>query len=296
VDIQTLAAQAKSFFSDQASEDQGLLQPVPGMLLLRHRSPTPMKPSLYEPVMCLILQGRKETIAGDQVVHLTAGESMVVSHDTPVLSRITRADPREPYLAVIVTLDMSILRGLYEEVGDVVPEDIRTRSLAVHSTDPGLLSALARYLALAADPVEARVLLPLVKKELHFRLLMAPHGGMLRRLLRHDSHASHVARAIAHLRANFRTPFAIPDLASSVGMSSSSLHKHFKQVTSTTPLQYLKDLRLLEARRLLGEGEWSVSTVAFEVGYESPNQFSREYSRKFGVSPRVDRRAAATTT
>ena len=126
------------------------------------------------------------------------------------------------------------------------------------------------------------------RREIHYRLLVAPFGGMLRRLIRHDSNASAIARAIGHIRGDIRSPIAIPDLARRVGMSASSFHKHFKTITSTTPLQYQKELRLLEARRLLKTGGASVTTVAYEVGYESPSQFSREYARKFGVPPSHD--------
>jgi AraC-like DNA-binding protein len=131
-------------------------------------------------------------------------------------------------------------------------------------------------------------MMPLIRKELHFRLLLAPHGAMLRQLVSHDSHASCIARAIERIRESFRAPLAVPELAQAAGMSPSSFHKHFKTITETTPLQYQKDLRLLEARRLLQEGHHSVSETAFEVGYESPTQFSREYARKFGASPRND--------
>jgi AraC-like DNA-binding protein len=264
------------------------------MVLLRHQKPTSWTATLYDPVICLILQGQKETAVRDRSIVLSAGEALVVSHDLPVSARITQAEPGRPYLAMIVTLDTSLLRRLYDEVGAVPFEDTDLHALAAHRADPDLVEALSRYLALASNPVEARVLLPLIRKEVHFRLLMAPNGGMLRQLLRHGSHASQVARAIAHLRENFRGPVSIPELASHVGMSPSSLYKHFKAVTSTTPLQYLKDLRLLEARRLLSERGHTVSSAAYEVGYESPNQFSREFSRKFGVSPRMDRVAAST--
>lgn len=283
-----LAARALTYLQG-TSCDPALVEPVEGMVLLRHHEPTSWTATVYDPVICLILQGRKETAARDRSVVLSAGDALVVSHDLPVVARITQAEPGRPYLAMIVTLDTTLLRRLYDEVGAVPFADTELHALAAHRADPDLVEALSRYLALASSPVEARVLLPLIRQEVHFRLLMAPNGGMLRQLLRHGSHASQVARAIAHLRENFRGPLSIPELARRVGMSQSSLHKHFKAVTSTTPLQYMKELRLLEARRLLSEGEHTVSSAAYEVGYESPNQFSREYSRKFGVSPRMDR-------
>ena len=284
----TLAARAMTFLQGTSS-DPALVEPVEGMVLLRHREPTSWTATVYDPVVCLILQGRKETAVRDRSIALSAGEALVVSHDLPVVARITEAERARPYLAMIVSLDTAVLRGLYDEVGAVPFAGTDLHALAAHRADPELVEALSRYLALASNPVEARVLLPLIRKEVHFRLLMAPNGGMLRQLLRHGSHASQVGRAIRHLRENFRGPVSIPELASRVGMSPASLHKHFKTVTSTTPLQYLKALRLVEARRLLSEGEHTVSSAAYEVGYESPNQFSREYSRKFGVSPRKDR-------
>ena len=142
-------------------------------------------------------------------------------------------------------------------------------------------------------PAEAKVLGPLILKEMHFRLLTAPHGGMLRNLIQRNSHASRITRAIAYIRQDFANPLAVADLADDAGMSASSFHQHFKSITAMTPLQYQKDLRLMEARRLLMSGQFSVSTTAYEVGYESPTQFSREYSRKFGVSPRRDRQQGA---
>lgn len=159
------------------------------------------------------------------------------------------------------------------------------RALEVHRADSQLLDAMGRYLALAESELDARVLGPLLVKEIHYRLLVAPFGQMLRRLLRRDSHASSIARAIATLRRDFRSPMVVEELARAVGMSVSSFHKHFKEVTASSPLQYQKGLRLLEARRLLIAGTASVTTAAFEVGYESPTQFSREYARKFGRPP-----------
>jgi transcriptional regulator GlxA family with amidase domain len=147
---------------------------------------------------------------------------------------------------------------------------------------------LRRYLALADSPSDAKVLAPLVSKEIHYRLLVAPFGGMLRRLIRHDSKESAISRAIGYIRDDVRSAIVIPELARRVWMSASSFHEHFKTITRTTPLQYQKELRLLEARRLLKTGGASVTTAAFDVGYESASQFSREYARKFGVPPSQD--------
>ncbi|MCH9685455.1 MAG: AraC family transcriptional regulator [Deltaproteobacteria bacterium] len=286
--VHELAALATTIIDREPGRGERALQPLPGLLLLRVGQPTPLVAALYEPVVCLILQGRKETMLGDQTVGFGPGESLVVSHDVPVVSRVTQASPASPYLALIFTLDLAVLRGLYEEVGEARVQGAEPRSLHVAQTDPRLLDSLARYLAVTSDPVEAKVMVPMLQREIHFRLLMAPHGAMLRKLLRHDSHASGIARAIARIRRDFKGSISVPELARETGMSPSSFHKHFKTITSTTPLQYQKELRLLEARRLLSTEGQSVSRVAFEVGYESPNQFSREYTRKFGGPPRRD--------
>jgi AraC-like DNA-binding protein len=256
-------------------------RPMQGLLLLRQDSPSSFEASLYEPVLCLILQGRKQVSIGGQTLSFGPGECLLVSHDLPVSSRITKA----PYLALILEVDVTTIRKLHDEVADSVLEGERARAAETHRADPELLDALGRYLALADSPADAKVLGSLISKEIHYRLLVAPFGGMLRRLIRHDSNASGIARAIGVLRGDVRSSIAIPDLARRVGMSASSFHKHFKTITSTTPLQYQKELRLLEARRLLKSGGASVTTVAFDVGYESPSQFSREYARKFGVPP-----------
>jgi AraC-like DNA-binding protein len=259
-----------------------------GLVLLRQDTPSAFEASLYEPVLCLILQGRKQVSIGDRTLSFGTGECLLVSHDLPVCSRITTA----PYVALVFTVDAAAIRKLHDEVAESVLDSARARAAVTHRADPELLDALRRYLALAASPADARVLGPLISKEIHYRLLVAPFGGMLRCLIRHDSNASAIARAIDHIRRDVRSPIAILELARRVGMSASSFHKHFRRITSTTPRQYQKELRLLEARRLLKMGGLSVTTVAGEVGYESPSQFSREYVRRFRVSPSHDRTEA----
>jgi len=255
-----------------------------GLRVLRHPVRTTFEASIYEPVVCLILQGRKQTTFGEHTFRAGAGECLLVSHDLPVLSRVIEA----PYLALLLDVDLDTLRSLYGEVGEAALDATSARALEVTRADLRLLDAIGRYLALAQAPTDARVLGPMLVKELHYRLLTAPFGGMLRSLIRHDSHAGSIARAISLLRRDFRAPMQVAALAREVGMSVSSFHKHFKEVTASSPLQYQKDLRLLEARRLLAAGAASVTSAAYEVGYESPNQFSREYTRKFGRSPSKD--------
>lgn len=288
MNVEQLAALALGWLA-RGDNERSNARPLSDVLVLQSASPTPLAATLYEPVACLILQGAKDVLLGEATFRLRRGDVLVVSHDVPVNSRITTARPGEPYLAVILALDTHLLRSLYDEVGraarDARAEDDGAPALAATAADPQLIDAVARYLALAEDDVAAMALAAAVRREIHFRLLMAPNGSMLRSLLRHDSHASLVATAISHIREGYRETIAVPELARAVGMSPSALHKHFRAVTSTTPLQFQKDLRLLEARRLLMAGQHTVSDVAYEVGYESPSQFSREYTRKYGAPP-----------
>ena len=241
---------------------------------------------VYNPVICLILQGRKEMNVGQQFVELREGDVLLVSHDLPVASKITQASTERPYQALIFSLDLSILRSLYEQVGEAASHKDHATSLSASKADPAWTEPMVRYLELMNTPIDARVLGPMILKEVHYRLLLSPIGGMLRNLLSVDSHASRIAKSIHWIRAKFREPLVVGALAQVAGMSQSSFHEHFKNVTGTTPLQYQKDLRMIEARTLLERGVPSVSFAGFQVGYESVTQFSRDYSRKFGCSPK----------
>ncbi|MEU7907882.1 AraC family transcriptional regulator [Actinoplanes sp. NPDC049118] len=282
--LERLIEQASRHLPAAPNGQQQTAQPIDGLQIVRHHVPSTFEASLYEPVLCLVLEGGKQVAIGEQTFSLSPGECLLVSHGMPVRSRITKAS----YLALVVEVDIATVRELYDKIADSALDSKRARSAQTHRADPGLLDALGRYVALAQSPVDAKVLGSLTSKEIHYRLLMAPFGGMLRSLIRHDSNASAIARAIGFIRDDIRSPIAVPDLARRVRMSASSFHKHFRTITSTTPLQYQKELRLLEARRLLTTGGASVTAAAFDVGYESPSQFSREYARKFGVPPSQD--------
>jgi len=269
-------------------------QMLPGLTVLRKEAVSDIEAVVYEPVICLILQGRKETSIGDQFADLGPSDALLVSHDLPVLSRITQASPQEPYLAVILKIDLGLVRGLYEQLADVALAEADGRSLAAGRAEPALIGALERYLDLKDNPLDAQVLGPAILREIHYRLLLSPAGRMLRSLLVVDSHASRVAKAILRLRRDFRAPLTLPELARTAGMSATSFHQHFKAVTGTTPLQYQKDLRLISARALLAEAGQNVSEAAYAVGYESSTHFSRDFRRKFGRPPSQDARDAVS--
>lgn len=286
-----LAARVLRFADDRSAAETPIETGVDGLTVMRARTPTMHEPLLYGPLLCLVLQGRKETYLGSERVSFGAGEAVVVSLEIPTRARVVEASRERPYLALALRIDLELVREIVTEAGAAELAEERARAIASGEADAALVAAMGRLLDLADRPLEQRMLLPLHRREVHFRILLATTGGMLRRLARPDSHASRIARTLARLGREFAHPLRITDLADAAGMSPSSFHAHFKAITATTPLQYLKDLRLLEARRQLVAGSGSVSRVAFAVGYESPTQFSREYSRKFGVPPRADRAA-----
>ena len=258
------------------------------IFVLENSQTTSFESSVYTPFLCLIVRGKKEILIGGQSIRFGAGQSLVLCHDLPVVARILEASEKAPYLTIIMPIDLDIVRSLYSEIGDAAPQQQRAEPLAIGQADEALASALHRYLEISDQPNELAVLGPLILKEIHFRLLMAPNGGMLRQLLSRDSHASRISKAIDLIRQDYRTALAVADLSKAANMSASSFHEHFKSVTGTTPLQYQKDLRLIEAKQLLAVGAQSVATIAYDVGYESATQFSREYARKYGSSPRDD--------
>ena len=231
------------------SPSVGVVRPSERVVLFRAHKPIRLLPDVYDPVVCVVVQGKKELALGDETIELLPGDSLLVSHDTPVTAHITSAHLDAPYLSIVLLLDLELIRSLVEEVQDTLHPHGSSRSTVAQRADPQLIDALRRYLALSKDPTERRVMEPLLLREIHFRALMAPQAGMLRQLLRPHSRASRISRAITTIRRDFRTALAVVDLAREAGMSVSSFHKHFRDITSNTPLQYQKELRLMEARR-----------------------------------------------
>lgn len=258
---------------------------LPGVSLYRRDAPSTLESELYEPVLCLVLSGQKTVRSGTIEAIASPGEALVVSHHLPVVSHITQATPQVPYLAIVLSLDRTMLRALIAQIGDLAaPQDIN-QAMACKPCDPSWVDPLVRYIELVNEPQALAVLGPSLLREIHYRVLTSSNGAILRNIVFQDSHANGIARAISRIRAEMATPLRVATLAQDVGMSPSSFHSHFKAVTGTTPLQYQKDLRLISARALLDKDAQSVAATAFEVGYESPTHFSRDFKRKFGRNP-----------
>lgn len=258
--------------------------------LLRHEFPAGRHATVYRPLLCLVLQGVKDVETSAKTLTVRAGQSLIVSHAVPVLSRITEAAHETPYIALVFPLDLDLLRSLAPSVlpsSDSRPSD--PFSIHLCNRDEEIDDALLRYYRQCETDAARRLLAPITAREIHARLLMGTHGETLHKLLWNESTASRIFQATRDIQAHLAKTIAVKDLARDVGMSSSAFFEQFKAVTGTSPLQYQKDLRLIRARDALQTSSAKVSEIAFSVGYESSAQFSREYSRKFGRSPRQDR-------
>jgi AraC-like DNA-binding protein len=261
--------------------------PIARLSLFRADEPTVPLPAVYEASLCLIAQGAKRVSLGEQSLIYDAAHYLLVSIDLPLVGHVIQADREAPYLCCKIDIDQAALTDLILAEGSRAPRS-DLPALAVHRSDDDLIDAACRLLRLLDQPAGITVLAPLIEREILYRLLTGPHGAVLRYMAAADSHLNQVGRAIATIRTGFDRPLRIGDIAAAAGMSPSSLHEHFKAVTKMTPLEYQKQLRLQEARRLMLAGSKTAGSAGFAVGYESPSQFNREYARLFGAPPRRD--------
>jgi len=252
----------------------------------RETGVTNLEDTFYEPALCLVLQGSKQTILGERQLRLSAGDTVLISHHVPVRARITNASETKPYMALIVRLDMATIRTFSVEIERVSNHSKVAHSVASEKADKVLLETLHRLLAVLSDPLEAATIGESVLKELHLRILQAPHGGMLRQLASHKDMANRIAKAIQFVREHYSESLAVGILAREAGMSDSAFFQHFRRITGTSPNKYLKSLRLLKAQSLLTFEGYTVSAAAYAVGYESANHFSRDFTKKFGHPPK----------
>ena len=273
-----------------ASSDGEFHTPVNNLFFNRRTSPSQPLHTAQWPCFALVTQGSKSLTLGSEVFYYGVGDYLVVSLDLPVISRVTQATPEIPHVGLGMAIDSAKLREVLERVR--VPVEAanhgESRGVVVHRAPEELLDATLRLLRLLDRPQDIAALAPLIEQEILYRLLVGPHGSTLLRIAALDSPSNRVAKAIAWLRQNYMRPLRIEGLASHVGMSVSSLHHHFSAITAMTPLQYQKRLRLHEARRLMVVERLDVGSAGYRVGYQSPSQFSREYSRLYGLSPLRD--------
>ena len=268
------------------ADPAGLAQtPVPGLTTIRSIARSGLVHAISRPLVCLVLQGSKQVAMGTQTFAFDAGDSLLITADVPTLSQITRASVAAPYLSLVLDLDPAVIADLTLQMK---PAPVVGAPVRAEPTDAEVADAALRLMRLLERPASVPVLHAQLVRELHYWLLAGRHGAAIRQLGWPEGHAQRVARAVAVLRAEFTQPLPIDRLAAAAGMSPSSFHHHFRAVTSLSPLQFQKRLRLIEARRLMMSDGVSASSAAFAVGYESASQFTREYGRLFGLPPIKD--------
>jgi AraC-like DNA-binding protein len=266
-----------------------LVTAIPGLSLFQRNEPTQPESRMYEPRICLIAQGAKRVLLGDDTYVYGERHFLITSVNLPTVVQITKASREKPCLGLILKLDQREISQLMVDSNLPLSRPQQSsRGMAVGEVTLPLLTAFQRLVDLLAEPKDIPILAPIIQREIFYRLLVGDQGARLRQIASAGSQSQQIARAIDWLKDNFTRPLRIDDLATQVNMSTSTFHHHFRTLTAMSPLQYQKWLRLNEARRLMLIENQDAATVAFQVGYESPSQFSREYSRLFGEPPLRD--------
>ncbi|HEY1098119.1 MAG TPA: AraC family transcriptional regulator [Myxococcota bacterium] len=263
---------------------------IPRVAMVRGKVPEHDLAAVYTPMINVILQGRKTMTIGADTARYDPSTYFVMSVDLPAVGAVHPDHQGRPYVAVSLDLDRDVVVDVVQHAA-ASDDDVAAGSFAVARMTPELLDAWTRLLRLRRRPDEIAPLAPLYEREIVFRVLQGPQGHVLRALALPDAAAARIRDAVGWIRANVTRPVRVTSLARQAGMSDASFHRHFKAVTALSPLQFQKRLRLLQARTALLAGEGTVAAVAFDVGYDSATQFSREYARFFGAPPASDARA-----
>ena len=244
---------------------------------------------LYRPTLCVVVQGAKQVMLGDDVHHYSENQALVVNVELPLLGGVTRASAEQPFLGIVLEFDVGLMREIIDQLDMPIRPNIATGPcLFVQDVDAALADCMLRLMRVLDTPRAIPILAPSIMREVYYWLLTGPHGGEICKLTLSGGHIQRIADVIHRMRADFARPIRVEELAAAAHMSPTSFHQHFKALTAMTPLQFQKHLRLLEARRLMLADAANATNAAYQVGYESASQFSREYARMFGAPPKRD--------
>lgn len=283
-----LVSLASNFIMHHPAIDRLVKTPISGLVLMTSTEARLPRHIVFRPSLCVIVQGAKRLMLDDLSLDYAQGQALVVALEVPAIGHVTVASKAEPYIGINLDLDPVILQEVIEVLEKPPRATDGSVGLFVADVNDELNGSMVRLLKLLDRPQAIPVLYPAIMREISYWLLTGPHSGEVAKLALPDGHARRVSSAIRLLRDNFDKPVHMDELAEAARMSPSSFYQHFKTLTSMTPLQYQKQLRLLEARRRMLATDANVETAAFAVGYESPSQFSREYARMFGTPPKRD--------
>lgn len=271
-----------------ATTDGDFATAIPALSFFRRQAPTEPLPCIYHLGLAVVAQGSKQASLGEQIINYGPGQSLLTTVDLPVVSRVVKASAREPVLALVLSLDANDIAQVAAEMQLLPPRRPCGPSIAAESLDAPLLDALLRLVSLLAEPTLIAQLAPLIQREITIRLLTGPHACSLQHLAQSGSPRQQIAKTVAWLKQNFKQSLSVDHLAERAHMSPSTFRLHFRSITGTSPLQFQKQLRLMEARQMMVSQNIDAGTASGIVGYESQSQFSREYSRLFGAPPRED--------
>jgi len=283
-----LTAELSQLIDAEAPGEGVTESPLPGLVYFRATAPGPRSPALLDPTLCVVASGEKKAFVGDQVYTYDPRTYRVLAVPLPVEIEITRASKDEPLLGMALDLSLADLTAVVLEMEDTrPPSDDRhpPRGIYTSGLETELLAAVNRLLRSVRDAGRREVLAPMAIREILFHLLSGAQGDVLRAMALRDGRSQRVTRALRFIRDNYKEPLDVPTIARAAYMSPSTLHHDFKAVTSSSPMQYLKNIRLHEARLLMVRDDKTAAGAAREVGYQSPSQFSREYRRLFGAPP-----------
>lgn len=273
----------------RAASAEGAAKPLDGIRLFRASLPTELFPVVSDPAFCIIAQGSKELWLGEEVYRYDPYHYCLGTVELPVASRIVEASKLKPYLSLRLELDPVLVGSVILEAGQAeTPARTDARAIDVSPLDAGLLDAVVRLVRLFDTPSEARILSPLITREIIYRLLLGRQGDRLRHIATLGGATAPIAKAIERLRKDFDQPLRIEEIASELGMSVSGFHHHFKAVTEMSPLQFQKQMRLQEARQLMLGSGLDAASAGYRVGYNDASYFNREYKKLFGVPPMRD--------
>jgi AraC-like DNA-binding protein len=273
----------------RAIREDGTVEPLEGLRLRRASSPTETGHGVSYPAFCVIAQGSKEVLLGEDLYRYDPAHYLITTAALPITTRIPEASKERPFLNLLLRLDPILVGSVMVEASHPAPRShSAVRAIDVSPLDAGLLDAVVRLVRLLDSPTEARFLAPLVTREIVYRLLMGEQGGRLRHTAVLGGHSHLIARALERLRKDFDRPLRIEDIARDLGMSVSGFHHHFKAVTAMSPLQFQKQVRLQEARRLMLGEDLDAASAGYRVGYGDASHFTREYKRLFGAPPARD--------
>jgi AraC-like DNA-binding protein len=270
----------------KAVPEDGIIQPLQGLHLARLSMPSERIHSVLEPSFCVIAQGSKVVFLGDTCYQYDPFNYLLTTLELPRVSQVLEATRERPYLSLRLELPPTLVGSVLVETGHPLPpSQTNVRAIGVSPLDGNLLDAVVRLIRLLDTPAEAQLLMPLIMREIIYRLLMGDQGGQLYHLTASGGHTPNIVKAVERLRQDFDQPVRIEDLAQELGMSISSFHQHFKSVTALSPLQFQKRLRLQEARRLMLGEDLDATSAAYRVGYNDAAHFNREYKSLFGEPP-----------